>query len=208
MKLLLHTCCAPCTIYPLEKALKDGYNDITLFYYNPNIQPEKEFNKRKDEVRKIVKLFMQDRSFASLRMTEGDLSGQDDIGIKTVYEEYDPKEFFNNVSDYDQPKKRCFECWSLRMKRTAEYAKEHNFDAFTSTLLVSPYQDNKVLKELGEQFSKEYGVKFYYKDFQEGFKQAHEKAHAEGIYCQNYCGCVFSIMEREERRLSRKAKSI
>ena len=195
MKLLLHTCCAPCTIYPLEQALKDGYNDITLFYYNPNIHPQNEYYKRKDELCKIVDLFKYEDLFKG--------------GFRTRPYEYDPKEFFDNVSDYDQPKKRCFGCWSFRMQKTAEAAKQNNYDAFTSTLLVSPYQDNSVLKKIGEQMAQDYDVSFYYKDFQKGFKEAHKKAHEKGIYCQNYCGCVFSVMEREERRgTARRARIV
>lgn len=185
MKLLLHVCCAPCAIYPVEAAKADGYDVTVNYFYNPNIHPLPEFNKRYDNVKKF-------------------LAGS---GLDVISEDYSPSDYFGNVKDFDNPAERCASCWELRVGRTAEKAAEDGFDAFSTTLLGSPYQDHGVLKVLCEAAAARNGVKFYYRDFREGFKEAHEKAHARGIYCQNYCGCVFSIMEREERRMNRKKKA-
>ncbi|MDD4202514.1 MAG: epoxyqueuosine reductase QueH, partial [Candidatus Omnitrophica bacterium] len=183
----LHTCCAPCAIYPSECANNDGYSNITLFYYNPNIHPEDEFYRRKEQIEELL-----DKG-PKLRMDR-------------IYIGYDPKEYFQEVKEYDDPKKRCFQCWQMRIKKTAQFARDNGFDSFTTTLLVSPYQDQEILKQIGEELSKEVGIDFYCRDFMEGFKKAHKKAHEIGLYCQNYCGCIFSIVEREQRKLDRKTR--
>jgi hypothetical protein len=187
-KLLLHTCCAPCAIYPTECAHKDGYSTTTLFYYNPNIHPEDEFYKRKEQIEEL-------------------LDKGPKLRLDRIYVKYNSSEYFEQVNEYDDTKKRCLQCWQMRMRKTAQFARDNCFDAFSTTLLVSPYQDQDILKQIGDEVSRKSGVDFYYKDFREGFKQSHKQAHEIRLYCQNYCGCAFSIMEREERRiLSKKAK--
>ena len=173
MKVLLHLCCGPCLIYPFRK-LRDQGLEVSGFFYNPNIHPISEYNKRKDAVELIAK----------------------DSGISVFYEEYNPAEFFQAVNEKEEFPARCSICWALRLKRTAEEAKDKGFDAFTTTLLVSPYQNQELLKSLGEKISRDSGVKFYYEDFRPGFRQAHDEAKTKGIYCQKYCGCLYSEIER------------
>lgn len=173
MKLLLHTCCAPCAIYPAKKLKKDG-SEVTGFFYNPNIYPLPEYQKR--------------------RMAAVDLSRI--YNIEIIFPEYIQSEFLSVVKEKQEKPERCFLCWSLRLKRTAQFAKLNGFYAFSTTLLVSPYQDQELLKKIGEEISAEEGVLFYYQDFRPGFKKAHDEAKAKGIYCQNYCGCIYSDMER------------
>jgi len=177
LRLLLHTCCAPCAIHSAKEAGKNNFT-VTGFFYNPNIQPSGEYKKRKEETESYFRS-------ESLELVSGG---------------YDRDEFFRRMGDCYAPPGRCLLCWSARLERTARFAKEKNFDAFTTTLLASPYQDHESIKDIGAKLSEEKGIKFYYSDFRKGFKEAHTLAKKKGIYCQNYCGCVFSLVEREEKR--------
>lgn len=178
MNILLHICCAPCEIYPVEK-LRQDMHLVSGFFYNPNIHPCSEYLKRKEEVEKYSK----------------------ECGLDVVYAGYDIEDFFQYIVYNEAMKEsRCPSCWWLRMKKTAAAAKRTGFDAFTTTLLGSPYQDHAVLKEICEDVAGEAGIKFHYEDFRTGFKTAHDKAKNLGIYCQNYCGCIFSEREKMEKR--------
>jgi len=177
MKILLHVCCAPCLIYPFKRLSEQGF-DTEGFFYNPNIHPPEEYSRRLE----AVKL----------------LSGDARIGM--AYADYAPDEFARAIGVNVQAPGRCKECWGLRMRRTAAYARDNGFDAFSSTLLVSPYQDQEALKGIGEAAARETGVKFYYEDFRPGFRQAHEQARKMGLYCQKYCGCSYSLLERNDRK--------
>ena len=191
MKLLLHTCCAPCVIYPASEAKNDKI-DVTGFFYNPNIHPTSEYLRRKKTSEDYFEL----------------------EGIKLISPEYNSGDYFfamgtphflgtsreSGVSPNEAPPGRCSACWNMRLKETAHFAKENGFDAFTTTLLGSPYQDHDVLKKICEALACEIGTQFYYKDFRVGFRRAHNEARKMCIYCQNYCGCVFSLVERQEAK--------
>lgn len=181
MNILLHVCCAPCAIYPVESLKKAGHQ-IAGFFYNPNIHPYSEYLKRKGEVEKYSK----------------------DLGLNVIYGDYDLEKYFQMVAYDGKVEDRCSECWWLRMIATAKFAKENGFEAFTTTLLVSPYQDQNTIKVIGEDVAAKCGLKFYYEDFRPGFKEAHDKARAAGLYCQNYCGCLFSEKERIEEKARKK----
>ncbi|MDD5595025.1 MAG: epoxyqueuosine reductase QueH [Candidatus Omnitrophica bacterium] len=168
MKILLHTCCAPCIIYPLKR-LKEKGASIVGFFYNPNIYPQEEYLKRK----------------AALE------SFNQDAGIEIIYPEYKPEEY-TEVTKNKDGKERCLSCWTLRLKKTAKEAKEKQFEYFSTTLLVSPHQDHEALKTIGKNISDEEKIEFYYEDFRLGYREAHEEAKRRGIYCQKYCGCVHS----------------
>ncbi len=176
MNVLLHICCAPCAICAIEELKKEGQR-IAGFFYNPNIHPYSEYLKRKAEVERYSK----------------------GTGINVVYSDYDIEDYFQHIVYNEALKNRCPVCWWLRLEKTAVFAKDNGFDAFTTTLLGSPYQDHDAIKGIGEDLAKKTGIKFYYKDFRVGFKTAHNIAKAEGMYCQNYCGCVFSEKERLEK---------
>jgi len=180
MKLLLHTCCAPCAIYPVLEAKKENLV-VTGFFYNPNIHPPSEYERRKGEA----------ESFFSAENAPLVVSG------------YDTREFFEKVGAKDAPL-RCLECWRARLEKSVSFAKENGFDAFTTTLLGSPYQDHAALKEICGGLSREKSVEFYYNDYRRGFRSAQRFARQKGMYCQNYCGCVFSMVEREEEKSSRR----
>jgi hypothetical protein len=173
MKLLLHICCAPCLIYPLERLKAQGF-EVTGFFYNPNIHPFGEYKNRRQAVEDYAK----------------------DSGIEVIYPDYQPQEFFRAVNLKETAPLRCLICWRLRLKKTAQAAKEKGFNYFSTTLLVSPYQDQEPLKEIGSEIAIEEGIVFYYEDFRPGFRMAHDKAHAAGIYCQKYCGCIYGEIEQ------------
>jgi len=177
MNILLHVCCAPCLIYPLE-ALRSKEHNVAGFFYNPNIHPQTEYISRRQAAEEYA-------AFAGCRL---------DVP------EYAPEHFFQAVHLRQVPPDRCMRCWSLRLRQTARHAKESGFDAFCTTLLVSPYQDQAQLKMLGEDIASSEGSVFYYEDFRPGFRKAHAQARAQGIYCQKYCGCLYSQKERSVQR--------
>ncbi|MFH0762657.1 MAG: epoxyqueuosine reductase QueH [Candidatus Omnitrophota bacterium] len=176
MKVLLHTCCAPCLIHPLERLRECGW-EVSAIFYNPNIHPFAEYNLRKQALEEFCRV----------------------TPLEVFYPEYLPSEFFQAVNLMEEKSQRCPVCWFLRLNRTAEFAKSKGFDAFTSTLLASPYQDQQALKKIASDISKEKGIEFFYEDFRPGFKRAHQIAREYKIYCQNYCGCVYSEIERHRK---------
>ena len=181
MKLLLHTCCAPCLIYPLER-LNEKWFEVTGFFYNPNIHPFSEHQNRRQAIEDFIKPH----------------------NIAVIFPEYNPAEFFQAVH-LNEKNGRCSICWSLRLRATARAAKLKGFSHFSTTLLVSPYQDQELLKKIGNDISKEEGIEFYYEDFRTGFKKAHDIARSQNIYCQKYCGCLYSMKPRLTERSERKS---
>lgn len=180
MNILLHICCAPCAIYPVEE-IRKGPNKLAGFFYNPNIHPYSEYIKRRDAVER----YAIEKAFS------------------VIVSDYDVEKYFQYMVYNEEAEKRCPVCWWMRIERAAMFAKENGFDAFTTTLLGSPYQDHDVIKKICEDVAGKKEIDFYYRDFRTGFKDAHNKARAEGIYCQNYCGCIFSEKERLEKRSKR-----
>ncbi len=176
MKLLMHACCAPCSVMCIETLKNEGIKP-TLYWYNPNIHPLKEFRARKTT------------------LTEYAAS----VGVKVLYEhEYGLRKFIEGVyPDFDT---RCSFCYRDRLFKTAEFARDNGFDAFTSTLFISPYQNHGLMKEIAEQAAAEYGVEFLYRDFRPFFKEGQEKAREKGLYMQKYCGCIFSEEDRYKKK--------
>lgn len=173
MKILLHICCAPCLIYPLKRLDDQGFK-VKGFYYNPNIYPISEYSRRQEAVVALSK----------------------ELKFELECPEYLPSEFSQATNANNEAPERCISCWRLRLQKTALHAKKDGFQAFCSTLLVSPYQSQELLKQLGMQIAEEAGIDFYYEDFRVGFKQSHEEARSKRIYCQKYCGCSYSELER------------
>jgi len=171
MKILLHICCAPCLIFPLEVLKLKGF-DISGYFYNPNIHPFKEYALRKEALSVL------------------------NPGIEITYPPYLPQDFFRSINLKEDGQARCPICWKQRMKKTAHFAKENGFRYFTTTLLVSPYQNHELLKQIGQTVAKEEVVEFYYADFRSGFEKAQAEARSRNIYSQKYCGCIYSEIER------------
>lgn len=182
-RLLLHACCAPCSSYCLEYLSR--YFAITVLYYNPNISPREEFEKRAEEVRRLIDKLPTENP------------------VTLVVDDYDPNEFFDAVKGLEDCKEggeRCFVCYSLRLERAARYAAEHGFDYFCSTLSISPLKNAQKLNEIGEELSEIYKVSNLPNDFKKkgGYLRSIELSREYNLYRQNYCGCVFSKREREE----------
>ena len=180
--LLLHSCCAPCSSYVLTYL--SGYFDITILYYNPNIFPEEEFDKRAKEQERLIGLLND----------ENDESCGKIIFIRGVY---DPNEFFDmakGLEDVPEGGSRCYKCYELRMREAARAAAEEGFDFFTTTLSISPLKNADWINEIGERLAAEYGVKHLPSDFKkrEGYKRSIELSKKYGLYRQNYCGCIYS----------------
>lgn len=169
MKLLMHTCCAPCSVYCIDSLRKEGIEPV-VYWYNPNIHPYVEYKIRRDTLKEYTK----------------------SINANAIFEEeYGLDNFCKNV--IDDLDNRCKNyCYKVRLEQTAKYAKEHGYDTISTTLLVSPYQQHEVLKIQGEEAAKKYGLNFLYKDFRIGFKDGQAKARQLGLYMQKYCGCIFS----------------
>ena len=181
--LLLHSCCAPCSSYCLEYLSQ--YFDVTVFYYNPNITEENEYQKRAAEQQRLIRA-MNERQHTTISYAEG------------VYE---PEEYLAMVRGLEQEPEgagRCERCFRLRLTKTAEYASDNGFDYFTTTLTISPLKNAHLLNALGEEIGKKTGIAFLPSDFKkkEGYKRSIELSKEYDLYRQNYCGCIFS--KREE----------
>ena len=177
----MHTCCAPCSVYCIEKLREEGI-EPTVYWYNPNIHPYTEYVARRDCLKEYTNR----------------------INVKAIFEdEYGLDEFCKNV--VDNLNARCVNyCYPVRLRKTFEYAKANGYDTVTTTLLYSIYQKHDFIKKLMEDLSKEFGIKFLYIDFRKGFWIGHEKAIEQGLYMQKYCGCIFSEEDRYNNRNTTK----
>jgi len=174
LKLLLHICCGPCALYPIKKLAGNRFEEIVGFYYNPNIHPPSEYKRRRNALADAEKR----------------------LGFKVIYPPYKMEEYFRRIVSNEDVPNRCRCCWELRLSETASFAKANAFHVFTTTLLISPYQDHEVVKEICEREAREKGIEFYYQDFRKGFKESQEEAKKSEMYRQRHCGCVFSELER------------
>ena len=185
-RLLLQVCCAPCSSSVLTRLRE--YFDIDIYYYNPNIYPISELNKRVETVKKLV----------------------DDMELdsKVIFPENDPKDFYSYVdkrSEDHEGGESCYKCYELRLKKACQYAKENSYDYFTTTLSISPYKNSTWLNEIGENLEDEFGIKYLYSDFKKknGYKDSIDLSKKYDLYRQDYCGCIFSFREMEEKKKSK-----
>ena len=168
-RLLLHTCCAPCSTYVVDKLRKDGYDDITAYWYNINIHPFTEYKMRLDTLKQYAEM----------------------INLPLVIDyDYGIREFTRNVANNIDA--RCYFCYYSRLERTVKYAKENGYDSFSTTLLVSPYQKHELIIKIANELSEKYEIPFIYQDFREGFRIGQQMARDAGLYMQKYCGCIYS----------------
>lgn len=182
LKLLLHSCCAPCSSYVMLYLAE--FFDITILYYNPNIDKEEEYKKRAIEQKKVI--------------------DEMELDIKFIEKPYNSKEFYQAIKGYEQEKEggeRCFLCYKLRMEKTAELSKKEGFDYFGTVLTISPLKNATKINEIGKELEKKYGANYLYSDFKkkEGYKKSVELSRKYNLYRQDYCGCSYSKIERNEK---------
>lgn len=191
MKILLHICCSNCAVYPFRILQAEGHN-FTGFWFNPNIHPYQEYKLRLDSLKKLTDIWH----------------------IDTFYiEDYKPQDYFKmfkGLPDTDSLNtfekggqggitERCRSCYRLRLEKTAKEAQKHGFDAFSTTLLISPYQDFEQIVIIGKELADKYNVLFYFRDFRPHFRDSKALAKELGLYRQKYCGCIFSREERNRK---------
>lgn len=176
-KLLLHSCCAPCSSKVIEYLT--NYFDITIYYYNPNIEPFEEYNLRKEEEIRFIKEFPHHNKL--------------DI-IDCDYDNNLFKDITKGLENVKEGGIRCFKCYLLRLRSTALKAKELGYDYFGTTLTISPYKNGQVLNKIGYNLEKEIGIKYLPSDFKKnnGYKRSIELSKEYNLYRQNYCGCIYS----------------
>jgi len=183
-RMLLHICCAPCSTSAVEQLKQNGY-EVAGFFYNPNIHPKEEYDKRAGELKKI----------------------EDALNIKIFrHENYEEEvaKWFSSIKGFENEKeggKRCEICYELRLKKTAQKAKEEGFEVFATTLTISPHKKADVINAIGEKVSKESGIEYYPSDFKkkDGFKKSIELSKKYFLRRQSYCGCVFSMTSSSVR---------
>ena len=176
MRLLLHMCCGPCSIYPVKELRSSGV-DVTGLFYNHNIHPYTEYRLRMEALRKYADL----------------------VELEVIYrDEYRLEEFLSQVAG--EPQTRCAYCYRSRLEETAKSAAELGFPSFSSTLLYSRYQNQEMIRELGVKLGERYGVRFHYEDFRTGWQEGINLSKEMGLYRQKYCGCIYSEKERYVRK--------
>ena len=178
-KLLLHSCCAPCSSHVIT--LLSKYFDITIFYSNDNIYPFEEYNKRLNEEIKFC--------------------NEIDSNIKVLSDDYNYEDFLNAIKgkeDLGERSPRCYECYKFRLEKTIIKAKQLGFEYFTTTLSISPHKNSNWINEIGYELENKYNIKYLYSDFkkEEGYKKSIELSKEYGLYRQDYCGCVYSMKEK------------
>lgn len=183
--LLLHSCCAPCSSYVIEYL--SSYFYITVFYYNPNLYPDEEYEKRAKEQRRFIREFPAK------------------YPVKFLLGDFEKERFYEEVKGLEEEREgggRCFRCYRLRLQKTAQEAKRLGADYFTTTLSVSPLKNAAKLNEIGKELAGEYGVAYLCSDFKkkDGYKRSVELSNQYGMYRQDYCGCIFSKRERQKRQ--------
>ncbi len=172
MKVLLHMCCAPCTIYPLKLLEDEGYR-VFGFFFNPNIHPYQEYRRRLETVQQFV----------------------GHVALEVIYrDEYDVVSFLREIVFRES--RRCHICYHMRLDATARLAKKSHMDGFTSTLLYSKRQNHELICQMGEEIGRRNGIPFVYRDFRQGWQEGVQESRELNLYRQEYCGCIFSEQER------------
>lgn len=183
-RLLLHICCGPCSTYTIQRLRELGFG-LSGFWYNPNIHPFAEHERRRDCV----------EAYAA------------NMDLPMVwYPEYEMPVYFRAVAGHEALGERCAICYRLRLERAAQVAREGGFDAFTTTLLISPYQQQATIRNMGDDLAAQYGLQFYFENFRRGWSARGRMAREHEMYQQRYCGCVYSEWEAQNRKASTASK--
>ncbi len=183
MRILLHLCCGPCTVYPLARLRESGH-EVSGLFFNPNIHPYKEFRRRIDAVRQLAEAV--------------------DFPVE-IDTEYGLTEYLRQVVFHER--ERCPICYEMRLARTVQAAVDGGYEGFTTTLLYSKYQNHRLLIERCEQLAAEHQLRFVYEDFRQGWQEGIDASIRMGLYRQPYCGCIYSEQERYDRRLQKRMKA-
>ena len=183
--ILLHSCCAPCSSHVIDVLSK--HFDITILYYNPNIEPKEEYEKRKAEEIRFINEFPNKNKLDIM-----DCDHDNDLFHETI----------KGLENEKEGGARCIKCYYLRLDKTAKLAKEYNYDYFATTLTVSPLKNSQKLNEIGKYLSEKYDIKYLYSDFKkkEGYKHSIELSKEYNLYRQDYCGCIYSKEQREQEK--------
>ncbi|MCX5869190.1 MAG: epoxyqueuosine reductase QueH [Deltaproteobacteria bacterium] len=182
MNIFLHICCGPCTIYPLTQLRAQGM-EVYGYFYNPNIHPYREFKQRIQGVQQLAE------------------TTHLEVDIET---RYGLTEYLRKVVFHE--KERCPLCYAMRLEPVAQKAKDKGYDAFSTTLLYSKYQDHECIRKIGEMLARKYQIDFYYQDFREGWQQGIDQAIEMNLYRQPYCGCIYSEQERYDKTIKKMFK--
>ncbi|MEA5059106.1 MAG: epoxyqueuosine reductase QueH [Candidatus Pelethousia sp.] len=175
MNTLLHVCCAPCSVACIEQLREEGI-EPTAFWHNPNIHPFTEYRARRDTVRTYMP----------------------QVNVSLIEEgDYGLRPFLDAIPSWED---RCGTCYALRLEAAAAYTASHGFSSFSTTLLISPYQNHELLRAVAEKAGENHGVAFLYRDFRPRFREGQQKAREAGLYMQKYCGCIFSEEERYRKK--------
>jgi len=176
-RILLHICCGPCGTYTIERLREEGFQ-VVGFWYNPNIHPWQEHQRRRESLRKYAEA----------------------VGLPVIWhEEYEMPLYLRAVAGHEKFRERCRICYRMRLEKTARVAAEGGFDAFTTTLLISPHQDQALLRQIGEEVAEEWGagaLEFYFENFRRGWLERGRLTREHDLYRQSYCGCIYSEWER------------
>ena len=175
--LLLHICCGPCSTYSIKRLREQGF-DVTGFWYNPNVHPFAEHERRRECIRAYAK----------------------EVGLAMIeWKDYEMPAYFRAVAGHEAFGERCALCYSLRLERTAEVAQQNGFHAFSTTLLISPYQQQALIRSIGEILAAPRGLEFYFENLRSGWSERGHMAREHRLYQQRYCGCIYSECEAAER---------
>lgn len=185
-KLLLHSCCGPCSSYVISY-LRD-YFDITVLYYNPNIFPYEEYVKRKEEQKRLLREMTND----TVKLLDCD------------YDNDKYEEVIQGLEKEPERGKRCTKCFLLRLKKTAIVGKDEGFDFFGTTLTVSPYKNAQLINRIGEKLANDYDIRWLYGDFKknDGYKKSIELSKKYDLYRQNYCGCIYAKNNEKNKTMN------
>jgi predicted adenine nucleotide alpha hydrolase (AANH) superfamily ATPase len=173
-RILLHVCCGPCSTYTIERLQKEGFA-VTGFWYNPNIHPWQEHQQRRESLTKYAET----------------------VSLPVIWHErYEMPLFLRAVVGHERFRQRCAICYRMRLEKTAQVAAGQGFDALTTTLLISPHQDQELIRQIGEEVAAQHGIEFYFENFRRGWSERGQLTREHDLYRQQYCGCIYSEWER------------
>ncbi len=215
MRLLIHTCCANCSIYPVQRLRSRGI-DLTGLWFNPNIHPFEEYNLRLGSLKRLSEEWRFPVMYNDIWEEGAFLKKilahcmEDNTPVQDISELLRPESLSSvtlSVLEMAPYGKRCGYCYRLRLEETAKTAKDNGFDAFSTTLLVSPYQGFDLIVKTGKELADKYNMEFFFEDFRQGYREALNVSREMGFYRQKYCGCMFSKLEREARKKDKKGQT-